>query len=33
MISGNVMERLVTLVNRHSSAIRGYIILQLERMS
>ena len=33
MISGNVIERLVTLVNRHSSAIIGYVLLQLERMS
>jgi hypothetical protein len=33
MISGNVIERLVTLVNRHSSAIIGYVLLHLERMS
>lgn len=33
MISGNVIERLVTLVDRHSSAIIGYVLLQLERMS
>jgi DNA-binding Lrp family transcriptional regulator len=33
MISGNVIERFVTLVNRHSSAIIGYVLLQLERMS
>jgi DNA-binding Lrp family transcriptional regulator len=33
MISENVIERLVTLVNRHSSAIIGYVLLQLERMS
>ncbi|MDQ4012469.1 MAG: hypothetical protein M3146_01940 [Thermoproteota archaeon] len=33
MISGNVLERFVTLVNRHFSAIIGYVLLQLERMS
>lgn len=33
MISGNVVERFVTLVNRHSSAIIGYVLLQLEGMS
>lgn len=32
MISGNVIELFVTLVNRHSSAIIGYVLLQLERM-
>ncbi|HEX7207484.1 MAG TPA: hypothetical protein VF233_04830, partial [Nitrososphaeraceae archaeon] len=33
MVSGNVMERFDTLVNRHSSAIRGHVLLQLDRMS
>jgi hypothetical protein len=33
MTSGNVVERFVTLVNRHSSAIIAYVLLQLEGMS
>ncbi|HEU4443568.1 MAG TPA: hypothetical protein VFR94_02725 [Nitrososphaeraceae archaeon] len=32
-ISGNVVERFVTLVNHHSSAIIGYVLLQLEGLS
>ena len=33
MVSGNVMERFDTLVNRHPSTIMGYVLLQLKRMN